>query len=89
MAPSDKTVLDSIKYTVRNLFQGPDRNELTVNNVRSQVEAALQLDSGFLKEGSWKQKSKELVKAEYVRSISARISGAQSLNHDRRRGYSS
>jgi len=66
MAPSDKVLSDAIRTAVRRMFKGPDRDSLTVNNVREQVEAELHLDAGFLKLGSWKQESKSLVKAESV-----------------------
>lgn len=68
MAPSQRVVADAIRNTVRHMFTGPDRDSLTVNNVRNRVEAELHLGSGFLKEGTWKQESKSIVKAENVNS---------------------
>lgn len=67
MAPSERAIIDAIQTTVRRMFYGPDRDELSVNNVRAQVEKELKLGSGFLKDGAWKQKAKDTIKAESVR----------------------
>jgi hypothetical protein len=69
MAPSDKVLSNAIRTAVRRMFKGPDRDNLTVNNIREQVETELHLDAGFLKQGSWKQESKSIVKAESVITI--------------------
>jgi hypothetical protein len=66
MAPSDKSITDAIKLAVQRVWNGPGRDELTVNQIRSEVEAKLDLDAGYLKEGSWKQKSKQIVLDEHV-----------------------
>lgn len=39
---------------------------MTVNQIRSEVEAKLDLHTGFLKDGPWKQKSKQTVLDEHV-----------------------
>jgi hypothetical protein len=66
MAPSEKVLSDAIRNAVRRMFNGPDRDDLTVNKIRKQVEKELHLDAGFFKEGSWKQESKNIVKTEHV-----------------------
>jgi len=66
MAPSEKSIIDAIRLAVQRVWNSPGRDELTVNQIRSEVEAKLDLDTGFLKEGSWKQKSKEVVLDEHV-----------------------
>lgn len=66
MAPSDKALSDAIRAAVQRMFKGPDRDRLTVNSIREQVETELHLNAGFLKQGSWKQESKSIVKAESV-----------------------
>jgi len=69
MAPSQKVVTDAIRTAVRRMFKSPDRDDLTVNIIRHHVEKELHLESGFLKKGSWKQESKDIVKSESVRII--------------------
>jgi len=71
MAPSDKVLSDAIRTAVRRMFKGPDRDNLTVNKVREQVEVELHLGAGFLKQGSWKQESKNIVKTESVITLFA------------------
>lgn len=66
MAPSDKVLSNVIQTAVRRMFKGPDRDSMTVNNIREQVEAELHLEAGFLKQGSWKQESKNIVNTEHV-----------------------
>ncbi len=66
MAPSDETLSNTIRSAVRRMFQGPDRDNLTVNQVREYVESELGLEEGFLKGGLWKQESKNIVKTEIV-----------------------
>lgn len=60
---------DAIRKAVRRMFKGPERDDLTVNSVRDHVERDLHLEPGFLKTGSWKQESKNIVKSENVRYI--------------------
>jgi len=67
MAPSQKVVADAIRNAVLRMFKSPARDDLTVNNVRDHVERELHLEPGFLKKGSWKQESKNIVKSESVR----------------------
>jgi len=66
MASSDKALSDAIRNAVRRMFMGPDRDNLTVNKIREQVETELHLHAGYLKQGSWKQESKSIVKTESV-----------------------
>ncbi|KAK4131316.1 hypothetical protein BT67DRAFT_409163 [Trichocladium antarcticum] len=64
MAPvkaTDKTIAKELANVVRDTFNGPDSDQLTVNYVRQAVEEKLMLDDGFLKEGSWKAKSKQII----------------------------
>jgi len=66
MVPSEKSILDAIRIAVQRVWSSPKRDELTVNQIRSEAESKLGLDAGFLKGGSWKQKSKEVVLTEHV-----------------------
>ena len=66
MPPSEKSIVDAIRIAVKRVWNSPGRDDLTVNQVRSELEAKLNLDAGFLKEGFWKQKSKEAVLEEHV-----------------------
>lgn len=55
----DATIETEIADAVRRIYHGPQ--ELTVNGVREAVEKKLNLGEGFLKDGDWKARSKELV----------------------------
>lgn len=55
----DATIEKEIADAVHRIYNGPQ--DLTVNAVREAVEKKLKLDEGFLKDGDWKAKSKELV----------------------------
>ncbi len=70
MATSQKVVADALRNAVRRMLKGPERDDLTVNGVRSHVEIELGLEPGYLKKGSWKQESKSIVKSESVRFMS-------------------
>ncbi|KAK3385686.1 hypothetical protein B0H63DRAFT_186533 [Podospora didyma] len=66
MAPkklSDKALEAELESTVRRIYHGPDKDQLTVNYARQVVEKKLKLQDGFLKEGEWKGKSKDIIKA--------------------------
>jgi hypothetical protein len=67
MAPSEKSISNAINKAVRDMYNGTGRDELTVNKIRSIVEDELELEGGFLKQGSWKQKSKDVITAEIVK----------------------
>jgi len=66
MAPSEKSIADAIRVAVQRVWNSHKRAELTVNQIRSEVDTNHKLKLGFLKEGAWKQKSKELILAEHV-----------------------
>ncbi|KAL5323206.1 hypothetical protein ACEPPN_007739 [Leptodophora sp. 'Broadleaf-Isolate-01'] len=61
MAPSEKEIVDGI-YAVIKTLHSTDPETLTVRNVRNKVEADLGLDTGFLSNESWKDKSKKIIK---------------------------
>ena len=56
---ADATIETEIADAVHRIYHGPQ--ELTVNIVREAVEKKFKLGEGFLKDGDWKAKSKELV----------------------------
>ena len=66
MAPSDKVLSDAIRTAVRRMFKGPDRENLSVRKIREQVETDFHLEARFLRRGSWKQESKNIVMTESV-----------------------
>lgn len=71
MAPkkvADKTIAAELTSVVDQIYNGPDRDKLSVNYARELVEAKLGLDEGFLKEGQWKARSKEIIRAALVTS---------------------
>ena len=64
MAPTkaaDKSIAKELADVVRQTYNGPDSALLSVNYVRQVVEEKLKLDDGFLKEGNWKSKSKQII----------------------------
>lgn len=63
----DKDLEASLLATVKELFSGPTREDLSVNTVRTKCEAENGLEEGFFAKGEWKAKSKELIKNQVVR----------------------
>lgn len=71
MAPtkvSDKAIEKALSDAVRNVYQSDEREQLSVNYARQLVEEKFGLESGFLKEGNWKSKSRDLIRAALVGS---------------------
>lgn len=63
----DAALSAALVAAVRELFKGPNRDQLSVNNVRKQVEEEHGLDSGFFAGAEWKGRSKTLIKETVVR----------------------
>ncbi|KAK4096195.1 hypothetical protein N658DRAFT_436629 [Parathielavia hyrcaniae] len=64
MAPTkatDKAIEKVLADVVRKVYNGPKRDQLTVNYVRQTAEDSLKLGGGFLKEGDWKARSKQII----------------------------
>jgi hypothetical protein len=61
MAPTDKAIAKALAAAVREIYNSPKRDELTVNYARQVAEENLGLESGFLKEEEWKAKSKQII----------------------------
>ncbi|KAK4152724.1 hypothetical protein C8A00DRAFT_16004 [Chaetomidium leptoderma] len=64
MAPAkvtDKAVAKQLADVVRQIYNSPNRDQLTVNYARQTAEDELGLEDGFLKEGGWKAKSKQII----------------------------
>ena len=61
MAPKKATIEKELADTVRRVYKSSDKDQLTVNFARQAVEKKLKLGDGFLKEGEWKSKSKEII----------------------------
>ena len=71
MAPtkvSEKAIEKALSDAVRNVYQSDERGQLSVNYAREVVEEKFGLESGFLKEGNWKAKSKNIILAAVVGS---------------------
>ncbi len=66
--PTDKAIAKQLADVVRQIFNSPKRDELTVNHARQVAETKLNLDDGFLKGGDWKAKSKQIIVATLVRA---------------------
>lgn len=58
----DKALETALADAVHALWTGPDRDQLSVNTVRKQVEEAQGLDSGFFAGPDWKGRSKAVIK---------------------------
>jgi hypothetical protein len=59
--PADDAVVKELASVVRDVYNGPESDQLTVNYARQLVEKKLKLGEGFLKEGDWKAKSKQII----------------------------
>lgn len=58
---TDKAIAEGLADVVRQIYNGPKRDQLTVNFARQAAEDKLELEDGFLKEGDWKGKSKQII----------------------------
>lgn len=63
----DKSLEGLLVATVHELFASPNRDELSVNNVRKTAEGNNGLEDGFFSSAEWKGKSKTIIKAKVVR----------------------
>jgi hypothetical protein len=64
MAPAkatDSVIAKQLAGVVRQIYNGPDRDQLTVNHAREAAEKKLKLEDGFLKAADWKAKSKQII----------------------------
>ena len=68
MAPNPQALEDGLVAAVRELFSGPDREQLSVNTVRRRVEDRFGLEEGFFAGAEWKAKSKSVIKDAVVRA---------------------
>ncbi len=66
--PTDKAIAKQLADVVRQIYNSPKRDDLTVNHARQVAETKLKLDDGFLKEGDWKAKSKQIIVDTLVRA---------------------
>jgi len=78
MAPSERVLIDKLKATALEIFNGPEREDLSVKRVRDKLEAQLGLEKGFFTQPEWKDKSKRIVK-EYAVSV-ARLNSLRNAN---------
>jgi len=81
MPPKPSVIKEELAKTVRDLFK-TDRNSLTVNLVRKNVEENLGLDEGFFRGPNWKQKSKELITNTVVCLLSCQLTNPLSTCAD-------
>ena len=58
---TDSAIAEELAGVVRQIYNGPNRDELTVNLAREAAEKTLKLGDGFLKAGDWKAKSKQII----------------------------
>ena len=65
-AHDDGAVEAELRATTEALFASDERDALTVNMVRRRVETKLGIGAGDLETGSWKGRSKAIIKARVV-----------------------
>lgn len=65
----DKALEAALASAVRTLWSGPDREQLSVNTVRKQVEDEQGLEAGFFAGPEWKGRSKGIIKDTVVCSM--------------------
>lgn len=65
-AMEDGNLESSLVAIVKELFSGPDRAQLSVNNVRKQCEERHGLEDGFFNSAEWKTRSKLIIKNKVV-----------------------
>lgn len=70
--PADEVIAAALVRAVEDVFEAGQIETLSVNGVRTAVEAQLGLPPAFLKtEGTWREKSKDIVHAEFVSAASS------------------
>lgn len=62
----DSALEASLVDMVHELFTGPSRDDLSVNNVRKKVEEKHGLGEGFFSSAEWKGRSKNVIKGKVV-----------------------
>lgn len=58
---TDKAIASELGRVVQQVYNGPNREKLSVNYARKEVEENLGLEEDYLKEGDWKARSKEII----------------------------
>ncbi|KAF2753737.1 hypothetical protein EJ05DRAFT_170437 [Pseudovirgaria hyperparasitica] len=64
---SDDQIRTALKSAITSIFKAGNHDELTVKRMRAAAESQLGLPAGYLKEGLWKNRSKEFIEAEVTR----------------------
>lgn len=65
-SPSDATLEQALRRAVVAIYQSGHLEELTVKRVRTASERALDLQEGFFKTPTWKDRSKRIIENEVV-----------------------
>lgn len=60
--PEDKDLESLLAVSAREYFTGPNRESLSVNNVRKHAEEKEGLGEGFFTSDEWKGRSKQIIK---------------------------
>ena len=80
--PDDSVIEQSLRDVVKELS-----GDFTVNDVRTATEERLRLELGFLKDGRWKAKSKEIIHKAIVGHVCCGLLYTLSNDHARRRNH--
>lgn len=69
MAPSAKALEKALANAVRELWDSPQRDQLSVTLARKHAEKSLDLETDFFLQGDWKAQSKSIIRDLVVRTI--------------------
>ena len=66
-APDDSVLELELRKIVQHIYETGNLEQLTIKRVRAAAESNLELEDGFFKQPSWKDRSKTIIEAEAVR----------------------
>lgn len=80
--PPDQVLVAALRKVVQDGFRAGEVDQLSINHVRAAAEAKLGLRRGCLKgDDRWREESKEIIRAEFVRVIPAQGLDRHPLTH--------
>lgn len=84
MTPSEKVLSLALKKTTADIWSTDERDQLTVKFVRTKVEFQHDLDEGFFRTPTWKDKSKHIIEDEAVSYAGSFMHTTANTGHSRR-----
>ena len=67
--PSETILEHALRGAVQEIYRSGVLEELTVKRVRTAAEEDLELQDGFFKRDTWKERSKRIIELEAVSSL--------------------